>query len=187
MIRISGTARRTLAACTVVVAAGSGIGSVALASSGSAQAAVPACNASDLGAWVAVDQGNGAAGTIYYPLELTNLSGRTCTLHGFPGVAATGANGHQLGSAAFRDYVSPVRTVVLAPGATAHALLGWSDAEVTTAPGCHPVQAFELSIIPPNQRTATHAAFSVRACSRAGAPFLKIGPVEAGVGTIYTN
>ena len=35
----------------------------------------------------AVDQGNGAAGTIYYPLEFTNLSGRTCSLYGFPGVS----------------------------------------------------------------------------------------------------
>ena len=37
-------------------------------------AAVPACTAADLGAWVAVDQGNGAAGSIYYPLQFTNLS-----------------------------------------------------------------------------------------------------------------
>jgi hypothetical protein len=29
-------------------------------------------------------QGGGAAGSIYYTLEFTNLSGQACTLHGSP-------------------------------------------------------------------------------------------------------
>lgn len=178
--------RTVLAVCAAAVVAGTGIGSAALASS--ASASVPACTASELGAWVAVDQGNGAAGTIYYPLELTNLSGHTCTMRGFPGVAAADVNDHQLGSAAFREYGAPLRTVTLAPGATAHALLGWSDIAVTTSPGCHQVPAaFELNIIPPDQRSATYAAFDLSACSHAGPGYLKIGPVEPGVGTMYTN
>jgi hypothetical protein len=148
-------------------------------------AAVPACTASALGAWVAVDQGNGAAGSIFFPLEFTNLSRHTCTLRGFPGVSAIGRNGTQLGSPASWDHVRPVRTVVLAPGATAHAILRWSDAAVTTAPGCHPVfTAFELRIYPPNQRSATHAAFDLESCSHAGPVYLSIEPIIPGVGTI---
>jgi hypothetical protein len=41
-----------------------------------------------------------AAGSIYYHLEFTNLSGRACTLVGYPGVSAINLSGHQLGSAA---------------------------------------------------------------------------------------
>ena len=58
---------------------------------------------------------------------------------------------------------------MLAPGATAHDILRYSDAEVSTAPGCHPVStAFELRIFPPNQRTTTHAFFGLESCSHAG-------------------
>ena len=112
--------------------------------------AIPACTAGDLGAWVAVTQGNGAAGSIFYPLQFTNLSRHACAMRGFPGVSAIDRNGHQLGSPASWDHVVPARTVVLAPGATAHTILRWSDVEVTTAPGCHPVfSTFELRIYPP--------------------------------------
>jgi hypothetical protein len=150
-----------------------------------APASVPACTAADLGAWVAVDQGNGAAGSIYYPLQFTNLSRHACAMRGFPGVSAIDRNGHQLGSPASWSRVTPVRTVVLAPGATAHTILRYSDATVTTAPGCHPVfSAFELRVYPPNQFSATHAAFGLEACSHAGPIYMSMGPIQPGVGTI---
>jgi hypothetical protein len=81
--------------------------------------------------------------------------------------------------------VIPARTVVLAPGATAHSILRWSDAEVTTAPGCHPVfSTFELRVYPPGQRQATYAAFGLEACSHAGPVYLSVETVQPGVGTI---
>src|ERR1700689_5600890 len=73
----------------------------AATSSGTASTAptlIPRCTASDLGVWLAVDQGNGAAGTIYYPLEFTNLSPPTCYLNGSPGVSALGRNGNRVGA-----------------------------------------------------------------------------------------
>jgi len=148
-------------------------------------AAVPACTAGDLGAWVAVTQGNGAAGSIFYPLQFTNLSGHVCTMYGFPGVSAVDRNGDQLGSPAGWDPVIPARTVVLAPGATAHTLLQWSDAAVSTAPGCYPTfSTFELRVYPPGQYSATYAAFGLEACSRPGPVYMSVGPILAGVGTI---
>jgi hypothetical protein len=180
---IGATAVAGLAISTAAFAATSSPGSSGTART--ASATVPACTASALGAWVAVDQGNGAAGSIYYPLEFTNLSGHTCTLRGFPGVSAIDRSGKQLGSSAAWDHVRPVGTVVLAPGATAHTILRWSDAAVTTAPGCHPVfTTFELRIYPPNQRSATHAAFDLEACSHAGPTYLSVEPIIPGVGTI---
>jgi hypothetical protein len=189
------TARRI----TAVIAAATAAGLIAAAasaagSSGAALAsdsarttatAVPACTASDLGAWVAVTQGNGAAGSVFYPLQFTNLSRHACAMRGFPGVSAIDRNGHQLGSPAGWDHVVPARTVVLAPGATAHTILRWSDAEVTTAPGCHPVfSTFELRVYPPGQRRATFAAFDLEACSHAGPVYLSVETVQPGVGTI---
>jgi hypothetical protein len=41
---------------------------------------------------------------VYRPLIMTNVSGRTCTVQGFPGISyVAGADGHQVGKAAFRD------------------------------------------------------------------------------------
>jgi hypothetical protein len=189
------TARRV----TAVIAAASVTGLIAAAafagSSGTvlaadttraAPAAVRACTAGQLGAWVAVTQGDGAAGTIYYPLQFTNLSRHACVLRGFPGVSAIDRRGHQLGSPASWDHVHPARTVVLAPGATAHAILGWSDVTVTSGRGCHPVfSTFELRIYPPGQRSATYAAFGLEACSHAGPVYLSVQPIVPGVGTIH--
>jgi len=174
-----------LAFATTAAFGASSSGAVLTSDTARASAAVPACAAGDLGAWVAVTQGNGAAGSIFYPLQFTNLSRHACAMRGFPGVSAIDRNGHQLGSPASWDHVVPARTVVLAPGATAHTILRWSDAAVTTAPGCHPVfSTFELRIYPPGQYGATYAAFDLEACSHAGPIYLSVEPILPGVGTI---
>ncbi len=193
MKHLSTTARRAAAviaaasltgliAATTAFAAGSAGTRLA---ADTAPAAVPACTAADLGAWVAVDQGNGAAGSIYYPLQFTNLSGHTCAMRGFPGVSAIDRSGHQLGSPVGRATRVAAHTVVLAPGATAHTILRYSDVTVTTTPGCRPVvTTFELRVYPPGQYSATHAAFGLEACSHAGPVYLSVEPVLPGVGTI---
>ncbi len=193
MKHLSTTARRIIAVIAAASVTGLIITTAAFAASSSgtvlaadtASTAVPACTAGDLGAWVAVDQGNGAAGSIYYPLQFTNLSRHACAMRGFPGVSAIDRNGHQLGSPAGWGTRVAAHTVVLAPGATAHTILQYSDATVTTAPGCHPVfSTFELRIYPPNQFSATHAAFDLEACSHAGPVYLSVEPILPGVGTI---
>jgi hypothetical protein len=187
------TTRRAVAVIAAALAAGLIATSAALAATSSgtvpapahaAPAAVRACTADDLGAWVAVSQLDGAAGTTYYPLQFTNLSRHACAMRGFAGVSAVDRNLHQLGSPAGRAHVVPVRTVVLAPGATAHTILGYGDVTVATAPGCHPTfRTFELRVYPPGQRHATYAAFDFEVCSHAGPVYMGIEPVQAGVGT----
>jgi hypothetical protein len=169
-------------------AASSGAGAAHGASS-----AIPSCTAAlgqrgDVSAWVADGQGNGAAGTIYYPLEFTNLSGHTCSMRGFPGVSAISRSGQQLGSPAGWEsgggFGTP-RTVDVRAGATVHAVLAYHDAAVSTEPGCHPVNTtFELRVYPPNERAATHAFFDLEACSHSGVAYLSVGPIKPGVGTI---
>ena len=60
-----------------------------------AAASTPRCATSGLVIWLDT-QGSGAAGSTYYRIELTNLSGHTCTLVGYPRVAAVNLGGHQL-------------------------------------------------------------------------------------------
>jgi hypothetical protein len=173
-----------LIAATAAFAAGSSGTVLASDTMRTTATAVRACTAADLGVWVAVSQSDGAAGSVFFPLQFTNLSRHACAMRGFAGVSAVGRNGHQLGSPAGWDHTRPVRTVVLAPGATAHAVLRYGDVTVATAPGCHPVSSmFELRVYPPGQRQATYAAFSMEACSHTGPVYLDVTPVQAGVGT----
>jgi hypothetical protein len=190
MTYFSTTSRRVVAVAAAAVA-GLAISTAAYAATSSGTAAtsaasVPRCTASDLGVWLAVDQGNGTAGTTYYPLEFTNLSHHTCYLYGYPGVSARDRNGHQLGSPADWGSLRGARIVNVAPGATAHTMLGYHDVVVTTEPGCHQVNsAVELRVYPPGQRRATFAAFSFEVCSHRGPIFMSIQePIVPGVGTI---
>jgi hypothetical protein len=185
------TARRMAAIAVAVAAAGLIAATAASATTSSvaaraSAASIPGCTAFELGVWLAADQGNGAAGTIYYPLEFTNLSGHACSLFGFPGVSALDAHGTQLGSPAGWDRTTAPHTVILAPGATAHTLLAYHDAAVSTEPGCDPVNtAVLLRVYPPGQHSATVALYDFQSCSHAGPVYLSIfGPIVPGVGTI---
>ena len=185
----STTTRRIAAVTAAAVAVGliATTAAFATTSGPAATAAIPRCTASGLGVWVAVDQGNGAAGTIYYPLEFTNLSGHTCYLYGYPGVSVVDRNGNQLGSPASWGSRAGARIVNLAPGATAHTVLAYHDAAVTTGPGCDSVQtAARLRVYPPGQYRPTYAAFDFQSCSHPGPIYLSITkPIIPGVGTIY--
>jgi hypothetical protein len=189
MTYFSTTARRVGAIAAAAVA-GLAISTAAYAatSAGTATSAasVPRCSASDLGVWLAVDQGNGTAGTSYYPLEFTNLSHHTCYLYGYPGVSALARNGNQLGSPADWGSLRGAHVVNLVPGATAHTLLGYHDVVVSPEPSCHQVNsAVELRVYPPGQRSATDAAFSFPVCSHRGPIYMSIfEPIMPGVGTI---
>jgi len=197
---IPSTARRVIAIIVSIAVVGLVAATAAFAASspGPASAAalasdttrlssapVPACQASQLGAWIGLAQSNGAAGTIYYPLNFTNVSEHKCSLHGFPGVSAIARNGHQLGSPASWSARVAARTVVIAPGATAHTILQYRDVEVSTAPGCDPVNtAVVLRVYPPGRYNATIAAFDLQVCSHAGPVYMSVEPILPGVGTI---
>lgn len=183
---IKGTRR---AAAAVAAALGLGIGSAVWAASSasaapaaaSAAAAIPpVCTTANLSVWVNLSEGSGAAGTIYYPLEFTNISNHTCRVWGYPGVSATNANGKQLGDAATRDALYPGAWVNIASGGTAHALLGYSDVEVSTS-GCKPTTASLLKVYPPNQTSAALTFFSLPVCTLTHHPYLRVTVIRPGV------
>ena len=130
----------------------------------------PRCATSGLVVWLDT-QGSGAAGSIYYRLKLTNLSGHACTLIGYPRVAAVSLRGRQLGSGAGR-YVSRTPLVTLANRATASVVLEIIDVGNFSASVCRPVTAAGLRFFPPKQNASKVVPFPFRACSRSGPGYL---------------
>jgi Protein of unknown function (DUF4232) len=124
-----------------------------------------ACQASQLR--LAVGAGNGAAGSIYYPVQFTNTSGVACTLYGYPGVAlVSGPGGSVIGEPALRNPTFPARAVTIAPGAIAHAPLQVAVAANYPAAQCEPATAHWLQVYPPGSFTALVVAFTAQTCAK---------------------
>jgi hypothetical protein len=124
--------------------------------------------------WIGLP-GDGTAGTTFYQLEFSNIGSAPCTLSGFPGVSAIRANGHQAGLGAGRT--GTPRLVTLTPGATAHAILGVTDAGAICA---HPVRTVTLRVFPPGQRRAQFVPLALDACLHHRV--LHVRPVHSGTG-----
>ena len=170
------TSARTLRAITVAAAL-----LLTAAVPLTASAAPPRCATSGLAVWVGIGLGQSAAGSTYYPIELTNVSGQTCRLFGFPGVSAHDGE-QQVGSPARWDHSVPAAAVTLAPGATAHTVLQIVNVENFPAETCVPAAATSLEVYPPNQTTATSIPLGFSACSVEGKIFMNVQPIQPGVG-----
>jgi hypothetical protein len=173
--RLTGVAALACAAALAPTAALAGPASPAARA---AAAVTPGCATSGLVVWMNT-QGDGAAGSIYYTLKFTNLSGYACTLRGYPGVSAVSLSGRQLGSPAHWG-TSPATAVRLASGATAYAVLQYSDV-VTSGSGprpCDAVTAAGLRVYPPDQTASKIVPFPLKACTRSGLVYLGVGPVQ---------
>jgi hypothetical protein len=171
--------RRHVAAIAATLALGSAAAVAATSVASAAPAVTPACTTGNLSVWVDASQSSGAAGTITYPLELTNISGHACTVKGYPGVSAVRANGKQLGDAAVRKPLFNATMVTIPSGGTAHADLFYSDGEVFTS-GCKPTTASQIKVFPPNQTAAKFGFFSLHACTVTRHPYLFITVVRPG-------
>jgi len=167
------------------------------ASGGSSAAATPSagttgCATGNLKAAVVTGEGGAAAGSTYYPVNLTNTGSSSCSLFGYPGVSwVSGPSGSQIGQPATRNPVITPATVVLAPGQTAHVTIQVVDAGNYDKSTCQPVTAHWLKIFPPGQFTALYVKFSAQTCSaklpsKLGSPLsvdaVKSGPGKAGGG-----
>jgi hypothetical protein len=113
-----------------------------------------------------VGSANGAAGSIYYPLDFTNISGLPCGLYGFPGVSFVAApGGGQLGGAAIRNSTFRPALVALAPGQVAHASVQVVVAQNYPASVCKPVTAHWLRVYPPGQFAPLYAGLTAVTCT----------------------
>ncbi|MFI6354003.1 DUF4232 domain-containing protein [Streptomyces sp. NPDC050743] len=113
-------------------------------------AATPAantrCHTSELRA--SVGRNDPGAGQENFPVVLTNKSGRTCTVHGYPGAAFVSASGSRLGADPRRESGSPA-TITLKPGQSAWAGLTFSNPGISGAKTATPAA---LLVTPPDER-----------------------------------
>jgi hypothetical protein len=150
-------------------------------------ASVAACATTDLNGTVVLGQGGAAAGSTYYPLNLTNNSKSACSLFGYPGVSfVTGPSGSQIGQPATRNPAITPSTVVLSPGQTAHVTIQVVDALNYSKSACQPVKAHWLKIFPPGQFSALYVKFTALTCSaklpsKLGSP-LTVDAAKGGAG-----
>ena len=155
-----------------------------------------ACATSGLEAWLGAAATNRAGvglshgeGT-YYTLEFTNVSHQACRLYGYPEVSAyqdrpvAGENeaGGQIGGPAVRDLSVRPKPVMLAPGATAHAVLRVVLTASTRPAACTRVTAEELRVTLPSQGRAEFVPAHIPVCSTKGSVSLSIQAIQARPG-----
>jgi hypothetical protein len=172
MKRFTPNARRITAATAVVgalmLAPAIALASAASPASPDGTAITPLCETPGLVIWLDTS-GNGTAGTTFYKLHFTNLSGHACTLNGFPFLFAVNLTGHQVGPRAKFRGPAP-HLVTLANGKTATAVLGIVDTGVFSRSACRPVTAAGLRVFPPNQTRSKLVPFPFSSCSRLHGP-----------------
>jgi hypothetical protein len=172
-----GVVRASASVVVVVVAAS--VWAVGLAGARGAAPSAPArCATPRLVVWLAANEGGGAAGSFFYSLNFTNLSGHACTLAGYPGVSAVDLRGRRLGSPAGRNPQKPYRVVTLPAGETASAVLQISQAANFPPAACHRVAAAGLRVYPPNAFTSKVVPLPFSACSRSGPAYLHVERVR---------
>jgi len=166
---------------TVPAAAGAST-PAAPAASTPAAAADPGCLASGLQAQLGASQGT--AGTFYQVVVLTNTSGATCTLYGYPGVSfVTGIGGSQVGAPATRNAVVPVTLITLAPGDQANMLLAVHDAGAIPPSACQLTTVDWLRIFPPGDYGDLYVQYKALACGKASESIMAVSAVGAGQGS----
>jgi hypothetical protein len=140
-------------------------------------ALVPPCSTSRLVVWLDT-MGSGTAGSVYYELMFTNLSGHACTLTGYPGVSAVSLSGRQLGAAASRIPAHVPSSVTIAAGQSAKALLQIVVAGNYPSSLCGYVTAAGLRVYPPNQTASKLVPFPFSACTKTSAQILTVQAVQ---------
>lgn len=152
-------------------------------------AAAAPCVASGL----RISIGAGPQAASGYRLDFTNVSRSSCTLTGYPVVAAYRDDHVRVGNPAGQGAgtagpdtggapgARSARRVLLAPGATAHAALTVNTGMRRGA--CRPVVAAGLRVLAPGGSVPHYIRHPIRACSAAGprAPvFLRVRSLESG-------
>ncbi len=132
---------------------------------------------------LAVGRQNGAAGTLYDPLDFTNMSSAACTMYGYPGVAfVTSPGGSVIGAPAGRRTIGGTvpALITLQPGAAAHSTLAVSDVLVSNQ--CHRRQlpVSTIQVYPPGEYTALFAPFRGTGCADKSLVVMWVSPVTSG-------
>lgn len=120
------------------------------------------CKAGDLK--LSIGRGDSAAGTVYKPLVFTNVSSHSCVIQGFPGVSYVGgADGHQVGAAAFRTGEKGA-PITLGKGDTASAAIGFVNVQNYDPATCQPQPVRGLRVYPPQETASMYIDMPTTGC-----------------------
>jgi hypothetical protein len=177
-MKLTQRARRHLTigagAAAVAILAGTGALAATAASAAPAAPAIPTCTSSGTTVWTG-EPGNGTAGSVYFELEISNVSHHACTLFGYPGVSAANGNGKQVGVPATH---SGAKSLVTIPaGGTSHVVLRVIDPGAVCV---HPVHADFLKVYAPGQFNFETTPFSLSVCPHKST--LHVDAVHANAG-----
>ncbi|MFI9010439.1 DUF4232 domain-containing protein [Actinosynnema sp. NPDC053489] len=114
-----------------------------------AQAAdVTTCRSANLA--IGFGRVEGAAGTVYREVVLTNRGSGSCVLRGFPGVSYVDSAGNQVGAAAVRvGERGPLLT--LSPGAAAISDVGFARVDNFDPDACRKTPVWGIRVFPPDE------------------------------------
>ncbi|MFE0631817.1 DUF4232 domain-containing protein [Streptomyces sp. NPDC058864] len=136
------------------------------------------CHTSDLSA--SIGRNDPGAGQENFPIVLTNRSGRTCTVRGFPGVAFVNAAGEQVTVDPERATGQSPRRVSLAPGASAWSAMSFSNPAIT---GVTTVTPAAVMVTPPDETASLKVPWTGGEVSNTGkASVPRLGPFQPGAG-----
>jgi len=138
------------------------------------------CLASGLKSSLGTSQG--AAGTFYTDVVLTNTSGASCTLDGYPGVSFVAApGGSEIGAPANRNPISATALVTLAPGGQANVLIALTDVGVYPPSSCQPTNVSWLRIYPPDDFDSLYLQYATQTCALASKVTMTVSAVRPGL------
>lgn len=137
------------------------------------------CAASTTVIWAGEEPGGGAAGSVFYRLEFTNLSTATCRVSGYAKVNAVDLKGRRIGAFATHEKGKRAKTVTLAPGQSASATLRIVDALNFPADKCKATTAAGLRVSVPGGHGAKIAPLAFETCVRSASKTLAVSPVAA--------
>jgi hypothetical protein len=133
------------------------------------------CATADLKA--SIDDGDGAMGSIYYTITITNDGSAACKSGGYGGVSYVGGEaGTEIGAPATRDDSVKPTAIVLQPGESMKAQLQETQYENYDQAQCQPVKVQGLKIIPPDQTEPLFVPHKKKACSNAQVQLLSLQP-----------
>jgi hypothetical protein len=173
--------RATLRAASLAIAVGAALAlaaPLAAGSGGAHAAAAPTCKARNLVVWLPNGNGNGAAGSVFYMLRITNLGGGSCGLSGFPKLNAIDSKGATIGKPASHETGSKAGVVTIKSGGSASFQLRIVEAGNFSPADCHATKAFGLRVAPPGAGGAKVVPFPFETCAKPTQPVLTVGPVK---------
>jgi uncharacterized protein DUF4232 len=161
--------------------ASSGSGDTKASSGGGAQeksATTSRCHTGDLKATVGPN--HPGAGQENYALVLTNTSGSTCTVYGYPGAAFVNSKGQNVSINPHREGGTKQK-ITLSPGESAWSALSYSNPQMT---GVATVQPDAILITPPDEKQSLKVAWKGGKVTRSGAASVaSVSPLRPGDGS----